>query len=90
MSSLLNQMIPSDVTAFLDVLPSFKNDLALEVLGILIKEPTALREFSRLIQALPESYTAEELMSVLHQVPGATSRCIRRLQGGNNMSLRGA
>jgi len=72
MSSLLNQMIPSDVTAFLDVLPSFKNDLALEVLGILIKEPTALREFSRLIQALPESYTAEELMSVLHQVPGET------------------
>jgi hypothetical protein len=69
MSSLLSQMIPSDVTTFLDVLPSLKNDLALEVLSILIKEPTALREFSRLAQALPETFTAEELIRVLHQAP---------------------
>jgi hypothetical protein len=69
MSSLLNQMMPSDVTTFLDVLPTLKNNLALEVLSILIKEPTALREFSRLVQALPETFTAEELRRVLHQAP---------------------
>jgi hypothetical protein len=69
MSSLLGQMIPSDVTTYLEVLPSLRNNLALETLSILIKEPTALREFSRLAQALPETFTAEELMRVLHQAP---------------------
>ena len=69
MSSLLGQMIPHDITTYLEVLPSLKNDLALEMLSILIKEPSAVREFSRLANALPETFTAEELMMVLHQAP---------------------
>lgn len=67
MSSLLNDMMPSDVTAFLDVLPTQNNDLVLEVLSILIKEPTAVQAFSRLAQTLPEMFTAEQLKQVLHQ-----------------------
>ena len=70
MSSLLNDMMPSDVTTFLEVLPSQNNELALEVLSILIKEPTAVREFGRLCQTLPEMFTAEQLMQVLHQATG--------------------
>jgi len=70
MSSLLGQMIPHDVTTYLEVLPSLKNDLALEMLSILIKEPMAVRKFSQLVQALPETFTAEELMNGLHQAAG--------------------
>ena len=69
MSSLLGQMIPHDITTYLEVLPSLKNDLALEMLSILIKEPSAVQEFSRLANTLPETFTAEELMMVLHQAP---------------------
>jgi hypothetical protein len=73
MAPLLADMMPSDVSAFLEVLPQFRKDLALEVLGILMKEPTAVREYARLITTtLPETYTAEQLKDVLHQVAPPT------------------
>ena len=73
MAPLLADMMPSDVSAFLEVLPQFRKDLALEVLGILMKEPTAVRAYARLITTtLPETYTAEQLKDVLHQVAPPT------------------
>ena len=67
-SPLLAEMLPCDLATFLQVWGHVQHDIALEAIVIMIKDPTAVREFIRLAQSLPKDYDANTLMEVYHQV----------------------
>jgi hypothetical protein len=61
-------MLPCDIVTLMAVCEHVHQDIALETLVIMIRDPTAVQEFVRLAVELPSGYTAHMLMETCHRL----------------------
>jgi hypothetical protein len=68
-ANIVQQMMPLDIQAFLKAEPTFKHDLALELIAAWVKEPPAIEAFM-VNRPISKDYTGSELLTCLKKVSG--------------------